>query len=71
MSDLKWIPCSERKPKVRVDVLLQFEKNLAVGFYSHGMWNLNTGNGFYTGIMEDEDQPIAWMNLLEVDDDKD
>lgn len=68
---MKWIPCSERKPKVRVDVLLQFEKNLAVGFYSHGMWNLNTGNGFYTGIMEDEDQPIAWMNLPEVDDDKD
>lgn len=66
-----WIPCSERKPKVRIDVLLQFEKNLAVGFYSHGMWNLNTGNGFYTEIMEDEDQPIAWMNLPEVDDDKD
>lgn len=30
-----WIPCSERKPKVMMDVLLQFEKNMCVGFYKH------------------------------------
>lgn len=61
----KWIPCSEALPKVRTDVLLAFEKNMAVGFYSHGCWNVNTGNGFYTGVFTDEDKPIAWMPLPE------
>ena len=61
----KWIPVSERLPKVRTDVLMMFEKNMAVGFYSHGCWNVNTGNGLYTGVFTDEDKPIAWMPLPE------
>ena len=63
----QWIPCSERKPKAGVDVLLRFEKNLAVGFYSGGIWNIHTGNGIYIGLFEDEDQPIEWMPFPEVD----
>jgi hypothetical protein len=61
----KWIPVGEALPKVRTDVLLAFEKNMAVGFYSHKCWNVNTGNGFYTGVFTDEDKPIAWMPLPE------
>ena len=61
----KWILCSDKMPKVRTDVLLAFEKNMAVGFYSHDCWNVNTGNGFYTGVFTDEDKPIAWMPLVE------
>lgn len=61
----KWIPVTEALPKVRTDVLMAFEKNMAVGFYSHDCWNVNTGNGFYTGVFTDEDKPIAWMPLPE------
>ena len=64
-SEQKWIPVSEALPKVRTDVLLAFEKNMAVGFYSYDCWNVNTGNGFYTGVFTDEDKPIAWMPLPE------
>lgn len=64
-SEQKWISVTEALPKVRTDVLLAFEKNMAVGFYSHGCWNVNTGNGFYTGVFTDEDKPIAWMPLPE------
>jgi len=60
----QWIPVS-KKPKSGTDVLLQFEKNMAVGFYSCGDWNVNSGNGFYTGLTASEDQPIAWMPLPE------
>lgn len=62
----RWIPVSEALPKVRTDVLLAFEKNMAVGFYSYDCWNVNTGNGFYTGVFTDEDKPIAWMPLPEI-----
>lgn len=60
-----WIPCSKKKPKVGVDVLIRFEHNCAVGFYSNGNWNINSGNGYYTGLTESEDQPVAWMPLPE------
>ena len=63
--ELKWIPVTEALPKVRTDVLLAFEKNMAVGFYSYGCWNVNMGNGFYTGVFTDKDKPIAWMPLPE------
>ncbi len=65
MSERQWILCSDKMPKVRTDVLLAFEKNMAVGFYSYDCWNVNTGNGFYTGVFTDEDKPIAWMPLPE------
>lgn len=60
-----WSSCSKKKPKVGVDVLIRFEHNCAVGFYSNGSWNINSGNGYYTGLTESEDQPVAWMPLPE------
>lgn len=60
----QWIQCTDRLPKSRGDVLLKFEKNLAVGFLLGKDWNVNTGNGFYTGLAKSEDQPIAWMPLF-------
>ena len=60
-----WIPCSKKKPKIGVDVLIRFERNCAVGFYSNGSWNINSGNGYYTGLVSSEDQPIAWKPLSE------
>lgn len=60
-----WTLCSKKKPKVRVDVLIRFEHNCAVGFYSHDSWNINSGNGYYTGLTESEDQPIEWRPLPE------
>jgi hypothetical protein len=59
----KWIPTSERMPEVMDEVLLLFEENRAVGFYSDGSWCIFTGNGFYTELAEDEDHPNAWMPL--------
>ena len=60
-----WIPCSKKKPKIGIDVLIRFERNCAVGFYSNGSWNINSGNGYYTGLVSSEDQPIAWKPLPE------
>lgn len=59
----RWIPCDDKKPRVMTDVLLQFERNMCVGFYSHGDWNVNNGNDYYVGLTKSEDQPIAWMPL--------
>ena len=61
----QWIPCSERLPKVRTDVILQFKDNMCVGFLSHGDWNINSGGGYYTGVTKSEEQPVAWMPLPE------
>lgn len=55
-----WTPCGKKKPKVGIDVLIRFEHNDAVGFYSNGSWNINSGNGYYTGLTASEDQPIEW-----------
>lgn len=71
----EWIKCSKSLPKVRTDVLLQFEDNMCVGFYSRGWWNVNSGNGIYTAVLPSEAQPIAWRplpeSLKEVDEDVD
>ena len=56
----RWIPITERLPKVYDEVLLQFQCNQAVGFWNGGCWCVHTGNDFYTEVAENEDQPTHW-----------
>lgn len=56
----RWIPVTERLPKVYDEVLLQFQCNQAVGFWNGGCWCVHTGNDFYTEAAENEDKPTHW-----------
>lgn len=61
----KWILVSEDIPPAYTEVLLQFDHNMAVGFWNDGEWATNTGDGIYTPIFESEGKPIAWRWLPE------
>ncbi|MGN0422845.1 MAG: DUF551 domain-containing protein [Lachnospiraceae bacterium] len=66
----EWIPCSERLPEEEQEVLLQFEDNMAVGFYfvEGGCFDGTTNwygladNDSYTDC---DSKPIAWQPLPE------
>ena len=66
-----WIPCSERLPKEKQDVLLAFKHNMAVGFWEDILndggqtWYANSGNGWMTPTktVDDGGFPLAWMPL--------
>ena len=63
METNKWIYVDNQLPEEFVDVLLQFEDNMAVGFLQDEHWVINTGNGMCEDLFADDDQPIAWMTL--------
>lgn len=63
--EVKWTPVSEALPEEDIDVLLQFPKNMGVGYQEDGFWNIVTGNDMYSGLDEGEAKPIAWMPLPE------
>ena len=72
-SEPQWIPCSERLPEEKQDVLLAFRHNMVVGFWEDILndggqaWYANSGNGWFTGTesVDDDGFPIAWMPLPE------
>ena len=67
----RWIPCSERLPKEKQDVLLLMPQNMVVGFWEDVLsdggrtWYANSGNGYFTDmdVLYGYDDPIAWMPL--------
>lgn len=60
-----WIPCSERLPEDKCDVLIQFGWNMAVGCIDGGDWRINSGDAWCTEVAEDDGKPIAWTPLPE------
>ena len=66
-AQLQWIPVSERPPEYEMDVLLQFTSNMCVGFFhpTSESWIIWSGGDWCTGVLEGDEEPIAWMPLPE------
>ena len=62
----QWTPCSERPPKEKLDVLLQFETgSMCVGFTESGSWWINCGADWCTVVQDGDAVPVAWRELPE------
>lgn len=58
----RWIPCSEGMPKEKEDVLITFERNMAVGYLERDAWYINIGNNWVSGIdIALDGLPLAWQ----------
>ena len=63
----QWISVKDSPPKENVEVLIAFPCNMCVGFLEDGMWYVNSGDCWFTGVNEDDGDalPLYWMPLPE------
>ena len=59
----RWISVKDAMPEECEDVLLLFEHNQAVGFWTGIGWSINSGDDFYTSLDFAEPYPTHWMPL--------
>ena len=62
---VEWISVKDKLPPENTDVLIWFKRNAAVGVIINCEWNVNSGDGWVTGVFEDDVQPTYWMPLPE------
>lgn len=62
--DEKWIPVTERLPRMWEEVMLRFPNNQAVGFHDGDSgWAVFSGDNLYTYVAPEEVHPTHWMPL--------
>lgn len=63
----EWVSVKDRPPEERVEVLIAFPHSMCVGFLSNGRWCVNSGDGWCTGVYEEDGDalPLYWMPLPE------
>ena len=60
----RWIPVTERLPRMWEEVMLQFPNNQAVGFHDGDSgWAVLSGDNMYTYVGTEEVHPTHWMPL--------
>lgn len=62
---VEWVSVKDRPPEEKVDVLIAFPRNMCVGFLANGMWYVNSGDCWFTGVYEEDGDalPQYWMPL--------
>ena len=58
----RWIPVTERLPRMWEEVMLRFPNNQAVGFHDGDSgWAVFSGDNMYTYVAPEEVHPTHWM----------
>ena len=66
LSKPRWIPVTERLPRMWEEVMLRFPNNQAVGFHDGDSgWAVFSGDNLYTYVAPEEVHPTHWMPLPE------
>ena len=63
----RWIPVTERLPRMWEEVMLRFPNNQAVGFHDGDSgWAVFSGDNMYTYVSPEEVHPTHWKPKVEV-----
>lgn len=61
LSKPRWIPVTERLPRMWEEVMLRFPNNQAVGFHDGDSgWAVFSGDNLYTYVTPEEVHPTHW-----------